>query len=123
MGSTADGFIIVQLNSYRESRIWLTLQQEHILQLMAGVLYRLIKLVGACGTSSSIDSHITYSFLNSAFDVQIKVLLILTKTNATPRPAKSPPPTLFLSKPLTPIQTAKEAATTSATGTVQCMNY
>ncbi len=73
---------------------YLTPQQEHILQLMTNVLGRVILLVGACGTSSSIDSHITYSFLNSAFDVWIKVLIILTQKNATPRPAKSPPPTL-----------------------------
>ena len=69
-------------------------QQEHILQLMTDVLDRAIKLVGACETSSSIDSHKTNSFLNSAFDVWIKVLIILTETNAIPRPAKSPPPVL-----------------------------
>lgn len=77
MGSTADGFIIVQLNSYRESRIWLPQQQEHILQLMVSVLDRLIKLVGACGTSSSTDSHIIYSFLKLASDVSERVLLII----------------------------------------------
>ena len=47
---------------------------------MTGVLDRLIELVGASGTSSSIDSHITYSFLKSAFDVQIKVLAVVAKT-------------------------------------------
>jgi hypothetical protein len=53
---------------------------------MVNVLDRLIKLVGACGTSSSTDSHATYSFLNSAFDASERILLILTKKNPTPRP-------------------------------------
>ena len=55
-----------------------------ILRVMRSVLDRVILLVGACGTSSSIVSHITYYFLNSAFDVSEKVLLILAKTNPTP---------------------------------------
>jgi len=36
------------------------IQEEHILKLMTGMLDRLTKLVGACETSSSIGSHITY---------------------------------------------------------------
>ena len=58
--------------------------------MMNGVLDRLIELVGACGTSSSIDSHKTYSFLKSAFDVLGRVQLILAKTNATPDPLNHP---------------------------------
>ena len=41
--------------------------------MMTGVLDRVILLVGACGTSSSIDSHKTNSFLKSAFEVSEKV--------------------------------------------------
>ena len=51
----------------------LTPQQEHILRVMNDVSDRVILLVGACGTSSSIDSHKTNSFLKSAFEVSEKV--------------------------------------------------
>ena len=71
------------INQYPQQP-FLTLLREHILKLMTGEVDSLIKLVGACGTSSSIDSHITYYFLKSAFDVSEKVLLILAKTNPTP---------------------------------------
>jgi hypothetical protein len=48
-----------------------------ILQLMVSKLDRLIKLVDACGTSSSTDSHITYSFFKLASHVSERVLLII----------------------------------------------
>ena len=51
---------------------------------MVGVLYRLIKLVGACGTSSSTDSHITYLFFKLASDVSGKVQIIIQTVLPTP---------------------------------------
>ena len=94
-------------NSQRPS---LTLLQEHILQLMTGEVDRAILLVGACGTSSSIDSHITYYFLNSAFDVLGRVQLILTKRNPTPVPLNHP---RRLCLPIAEETTEKETETLS----------
>jgi hypothetical protein len=55
-----------------------------ILQLMIGALGKVIRLVGVCGTSSSIDSHKTNSFLIQLLMCLRRVQLILTKTNPTP---------------------------------------